>query len=1083
MRAQQLYSITMLIRKINSPVAPLSNSLKTGRQFFVMGVLCACLLFTMGVQAQVAKSDSTRVNTKANWITVRGKVTNPATKTGAAGVHVEVTGVAATITDDDGNYKLKVPGSDAVLTFSGEGFSTRQVALKGRTSLDVQLLDDSHESQYSAVEMPFGKQLKNQLTASVADFNINGYLYSREIPDALLQGRIAGLNVIRRSGSPGAGGNMFLRGYNSLYATNKPLVVIDNMIFDANDYGESIIANNYTNPLSLIDVKDIDNVTVLRDASSIYGTKGANGAIIITTARAQGEATKIDFAAYTGFNKAPQHLPVMNAADYRVYLSSMLQSKGLTANEIQALPYMNDDPSNPDYASYHFNTDWQKKVLANSLTRNIFLKVSGGDNIATYALSTGYMKDEGIINTTNLTRYNTRFNAEFNFSRRFSGYTNLSFTYNEQNLKDQGMAGKTAPVLLSLYKAPFLFDHEVNSQGVESPNLSDKDSFGIGNPTAIINSMQAYNKYYRFFGSFGFKLAINKSWNAATIVGITFDKVRENIFVPSKGVAKDTLNNAVANNRLGTQVKRLYSLFNDTRIEYNKEVKGLYTLSSRLGVRYQHNEAEQDYVFGYNSATDELVSVQNGVAALRQVGGGLGTWNWLNNYLNSEFALRSKYFLSLNVAMDGSSRFGKEAKNGVKINGYKFPIMPSLAAAWLISSERFMAHSSFDLLKLRASWSVTGNDDIGNYTSRQTYGSQNLLGLQGLVRNGISNPSLQWETNYKLNGGVDLAFWNERVNLSADFYSTRTNNMLVYKNLASVTGFNTILTNEGSMRNAGMDWSLNVRVLNRAKLNWDLGVIFSKYRNKIFELPGESFTTEYAGGTILTAEEKWANLFYGYVSNGVFSTNADAAAAGLKKLNADGSYSNFSAGDIKFADINGDHIIDENDRTIIGNPNPDFTGGITNRVAWRNFELNALVTFSQGNDVYNYLRRRLESQTGTENQLVSVNNRWRNEGQVTPTPQATWGDPMDNSRFSNRWIEDGSYLRLRSISLQYFIPLKSNVINSATVYVTGNNIFTLTKYKGFDPEFSASPSVFAQGIDTGLDPLFKTVTLGVRIAL
>jgi TonB-linked SusC/RagA family outer membrane protein len=1079
----QLYYTTMLIRKINIPFSIACKLMQGSKKMFLLGMISAfsfCLGTTGFAQE---KTDSTPANPHANWIVVSGKVINSSTKTAASGVHVEMKGLAATITDDKGAWSLKVPNSNAELSFSGEGFSTRIVPLKGRTALDVQLLDDSHESLYDVVNMPLGKQVKTNVTASVAEYNVNGFIHNREIPDALLQGRIAGLNVIRRSGSPGAGGNMFMRGYNSLYATNKPLIVIDNMIYDANDYGQSIIANNYTNPLALIDVKDIDNVTVIRDASSIYGTKGANGAIIITTARAQGEATKIDFAAYSGFNKAPESLPVMNASDYRIYLSSMLQSKGMTSSQIQALPYMNDDPANPDYASYHYNTDWQKRVFANSMTKNYFLKVAGGDNIATYALSTGFLKDEGIVKTTGLTRYNTRFNAEFNFSRRFTGYTNLSFTYNEQNLKDQGMADKTAPILLSLFKAPFLFDHEVNSQGVESPNLSDKDSLGIGNPTAIINSMQAYNKYYRFFGSFGFKFNINKSWNAATLVGISFDKVRENLFVPSKGVAKDTLSNAVANNRLGTQVKRLYTLYNDTRIEYTKEQKGVYTLASRLGVRYQHNEAEQDYVFGFNSATDELVSVQNGVSALRQVGGGIGKWNWLNNYFNTEFALRSKYFLSLNVAMDGSSRFGKEAKNGVTINGYKFPVLPSLAGAWLVSSENFMAHSALDLLKLRLSLSATGNDDIGNYNSRETYGSQNLLGLQGLVRNGIANPSLQWETNHKLNAGIDLAFWNERVNLSADFYSTTTNNMLVYQDQQTVTGFNTILTNDGSMRNAGMDWTLNVRVLNRAKLNWDFGVILSKYRNKVLELPGSSFTTDYAGGTILTSEQNWANLFYGYVANGVFSTSAEASAANLKKMNTDGSYSSFAAGDVRFSDLNGDHIIDANDRAIIGNPNPDITGGITNRVSWKNFELNSLITFSKGNDVYNYLRRRLESQTGTENQLVSVNNRWRNEGQVTSMPQATFGDPMENSRFSNRWIEDGSYLRLRSISLQYFLPLKSNVINSATVYITGNNLFTVTKYKGYDPEFSASPGVFAQGIDTGLDPLFKNVTLGVRIAL
>jgi hypothetical protein len=357
------------------------------------------------------------------------------------------------------------------------------------------------------------------------------------------------------------------------------------------------------------------------------------------------------------------------------------------------------------------------------------------------------------------------------------------------------------------------------------------------------------------------------------------------------------------------------------------------------------------------------------------------------------------------------------------------------------------------------------------------------LGMQGLVRNGIANPALQWETGNKLNGGLDIALLNERVSLNLDGYISKTENMLVYESLAASTGFATVLTNNGSMKNAGLEATLNARVINKQKLKWDIGVNAGMYKNEIVAVPNGQFTTEYAGATILTANEQPANQFYGYTTQGVFATSAEAATANLRKKNADGSYSAFGAGDIRFADLNGDHIIDENDRSVIGDPNPDFTGGLTNRVIWKNFELNALITFSQGNDIYNYVRYRLESMSGVQNQLEYAKNRWRSEGQVTNTPKATWGDPLGNSRFSDRWIEDGSYARLRTVSLQYYIPVKSNIVNSATIYATGNNLLTLTKYKGYDPEFNASSSVFAQGVDVGMDPQFKSVTLGVRIGL
>jgi TonB-linked SusC/RagA family outer membrane protein len=766
-----------------------------------------------------------------------------------------------------------------------------------------------------------------------------------------------------------------------------------------------------------------------------------------------------------------------------VYLADLLQSKGLTAGQIASLPYMNDDPSSPAYNSYHFDTDWQKKVFQNSMANNYFLKVTGGDNIAMYGLSVGYMKNQGIVNTTDLSRFNMRFNAGFNFTKRFTGFANLSLTYNEQNMKDQGISDKTAPVFLSLTKAPFLHDHEVDNKGVESPNLAGVDTLGVSNPAAIIKKMQAYNKYYRFLGTIGFKYSLTSHLTASTMVGIVFDKIRENIFVPSIGVAKDTLSNAIANNRLGSQVKRLFSVYNDTRLEYNQTFNQVHKFSAMAGLRFQHNRAEQDYALGYNSATDDLVSVQNGVNALRQVGGGIGDWNWLNTYANAEYSYQDKYFLSFNMAMDGSSRFGKDAAGGIKLSGHPFALMPSIGAAWLISSEKFMAHSPLDLLKLRGTYSISGNDDIGNYTSRQTYGSQNLLGMQGLVRNGIANTALQWETVHKINAGLDVAFLNERAGLTVDVFQSHTTNMLTYEQLGTPTGFSTVLTNDGSMKNTGIEISANYRILNRQALKWDFGVIVSTYKNKIGSVPNGQFTTDYAGATILTANGQAANQFYGYVAQGVFASDADAAKSGLQKKNYDGSYSFFKGGDVIFLDRDNNKIIDENDRQVIGNPNPAFTGGITNRVIYKRFELNTLFTFSKGNDVYNYLRYRLEAQSGVENQLYSVNNRWRSDGQVTSTPKASWADPMGNSRFSNRWIEDGSYFRLRSISLQYYIPVKNTIVHDATVYVTGYNLFTLTKYKGFDPEFSAGSSIFAQGIDTGLDPLFRSVTLGVRVGL
>ncbi|MCH5717991.1 SusC/RagA family TonB-linked outer membrane protein [Niabella hibiscisoli] len=462
----------------------------------------------------------------------------------------------------------------------------------------------------------------------------------------------------------------------------------------------------------------------------------------------------------------------------------------------------------------------------------------------------------------------------------------------------------------------------------------------------------------------------------------------------------------------------------------------------------------------------------------------MGEWNWLNAYLGANYGFKDKLFLSLNMALDGSSRFGVKAANGLTIGDRQFPLFPSLAAAWLLSSEKFMSASSIDLLKLRVSYGISGNDDIGNYTSRYIYIGQNLLGAQGAVRKWISNPELQWETVTRLNAGLDLAFWKERVTLGLDVYSNRTTNMLVYQPLQTITGFSSTLSNGGELKNNGIEASANVRIINKVKFKWDFGANISSYKNQIVAVPNNAIYTDFAGATILTAVGQSANQFYGYKTNGVYASDAEATDAGLSKENNDGALAAFKGGDVRFVDQNGDKVIDDKDRTVIGDPNPDFFGGVSNRFIWKGFEVNALFTFSVGNEIYNYVRHRLESQSGVENQLQSVLNSWRLDGQQTNMPKATWGDPMGNNRFSDRWIEDGSYLRLRSLNLTYNLPLKATAaFKSIAVSVTGNNLFTATKYLGYDPEFGASQSPLAQGIDTGLDPLFKNVVLGVRIGL
>ncbi|MEI6947817.1 SusC/RagA family TonB-linked outer membrane protein [Paraflavisolibacter sp. H34] len=1055
-------------------------------------VVPALLLGILSAEAQnnptagaAAPNQRTQVSARKS-VQIKGTIKDAATGQPVRAVSVTYQNYSAAITDSLGRFTLKVPNRDVTIMVQGEGYQTKEIALQGRSTVAAALYEETYVSFYDAANLPFGSQPLSRTPYAVTSVQAsNNWAHPTETPDAFLQGKVAGLNAIRRSGTPNVGADIYLRGISSLYATNQPLVVIDGLIYDIKDYGGSLISNGYTNPLAYIDIKDIDNVTVLKDGSSMYGTKGANGVIVITTARAKELATRIDAAVYGGVNFTPKNLPVMDATQYRTYLSDLLQSSGATEAQVRNHPAMNDNPANAFYYPFHNNTDWQKQVLDNSSFTNYYLKVTGGDNIAKYALSMGAASNTGVLKETKLSRYNTRFNADLNLSKRMTASANLSFTYNEQNLKDQGLAPKTNPLYAALIKSPLLHVNEVSATGAVSPVLAESDTFKVSNPAALIQNMEGVNKNYRFIGSVNFNYAFTNALNLGTTVAVTVDKVRENLFIPRKGVVDDTLaNGIIADSRLGSQTKRILSVFNDTRLSYDKVFRNIHHLSARAGIRFLQPKTEQDIAMGANSAIDQLHAVNNSLPALRTTSGNLGTSRWVNTYVGADYTLLDKYIVSFNMAADGSTRFGSDVKGSPHMSGNSFAILPSVAGAWLVSSEKFLANNPvISLLKLRASYGLSGNDDIGNYTAQQYYTSQNFLGTQGLVRANFGNDQLQWERVQKVNLGLDAALLNERLNLAFDVYDNRTSKMLVNETLPTIAGITSAWTNSGALKTRGAELSLTGRILNKSQLKWDLGVAVAHYQSQITQLPNGSFTTDYAGGTYLTAVGNDPNVFYGYKTNGVFTTEAEAAASGLKVIQPNGMPLAFKGGDMRFVDVNGDKVINASDRQVIGNPNPDYFGSITNRVEWKRFALEAVFTFSKGNDIYNYTRRQLESLSNYNNQTVAMVNRWKNDGQVTSVPRALYGDAVGNSSFSDRWIEDGSYFRLRTASLSYQLPVKTGFLRYSMLYVTGNNLFTLTNYLGYDPEMSAAQSVFGQGVDVTLEPQFRSIQAGLRVGL
>jgi TonB-linked SusC/RagA family outer membrane protein len=1063
-------------------------------------LLFFCLLG--GIQAKAQQADSVSVQQadsiaryKADSINrakspkVSGIIKDGSGKP-VAGININIPLFSAAITDDGGRFSINVPNLDVLLIIKGQGYQQKEVPLKGRTKLpDIIIFEETFSSIYDVAQMPYKQVPVNQVSGSVSNINTLGAWEptSLELPDSYLQGRVAGLNVVRRSGTPNVGANLFLRGFNSIYASNAPLIVVDGMIYDTYNYGNSLISGHINNPFSNLDLRDVANFTILKDASAAaYGTKGANGVIIISTNAKPELATKIDFGIYSGYNyiNSGFRLPMMQAGDYRTYLSNVLSTSSLTPSQVASQPYFNDNISNPEYYTYHNNTDWQKQTFKNGFNQNYNLRVSGGDDIARYVLSLGYGNNKGITRMTDVVKYSTRFNADLSISRKFTVNANLSFAYNQQNLRDQGLAPSTNPIYLGLIKSPLLRVRQVNPEGVESPNIADTDIFGVSNPEAILEDAQGLNRNYRFFGNINFKYQANRYLALHTLFGITTDKVRENTFIPRLGVANDTLSNAIIDSRLGSQTQRLFNIFSDTHVSYNRTFNRIHNLGLNLGTRYTQSSVNVNFNRGFNSAIDELITVGQGDPSLRVTGGDIGKYRWLNNYFNADYQLYSKYLLSFNLAVDGSSRFGTGVNDGLSLGGVKMAVLPSITAGWIISSEKFMSGVNFvELLKLRASYGLTGNDDIGNFAARQYYVSQNLLGLQGLVRANFGNPQLQWEVGKKLNFGFDASLLQERVTITADVFRNTTTKMITQDIAPAASGLLYAIANNGGMRTTGAELSVSSRIISTTVLKWDVGFNIAAYRNKITKIPGDRMETQYAGATILTQVGMPANVFYGYKTNGVYATNAEALNAGVSVLSPVGVAVPQQGGDMRFVDVNNDKIIDARDKQVLGSSNPDFSGGITTGITYKRFNVNALFTFVKGNEVYNYTRRQIESGSGTQNQSLALLNRWRGDGQITNIPRASFGDPTGNASFSDRWIEDGSYMRLRTLSVTYDVPFSYKFFKYFKVYATGNNLFTITKYLGYDPEFAASENVLVQGIDTTLEPQFKTIQLGVRIGI
>lgn len=1022
---------------------------------------------------------------------VKGVIVNGLNKPLAnVSVGVEGSFELPSVTNEAGEFTVVVASGSDWLNISPSGdYKKKRVFLNNRTELKIYLTSLGIESGDDNLVILSQDILKRDMVASYSSINSTAIKETTVLSiDQFFQGRVSGLNVANRSGDPGSGAVSFSRGVNSINANNTPLYIVDGIpVMSSDVFGSNLDGFEYNTLLS-INPLDISKTTVVKDATltAPYGSKASNGLVVIETLDPSATQTVVELDLRSGYSLAPSNqIPQMNAGQHKTLISELLFSSGMPEEQIvEEFPNLYLTSKEDRFIDYQHNTNWQDLIFSNAAFTNINVKVKGGDEIARYGLSFGYMNSDGIVKTTGYDGYNLRFVSLLNIFTWLKMNASVSLSYNNSNLKESARVYETSPIFSSLAKSPMLNPYQYDNEGQELTALSQPDELGISNPQAIVDNYEATNNNFNFLSTLGFSAEFKKNLVLNSNFGITYNVLKEQIFQPNQGMEsyynKEAINVSKATNN------SLNSFYNNTYLKYKRNFGKNHILTSNTGVNILTNKFELDWGLTKNAhESDEYRMLQDGQNNLREIGGANRNWNWLSFYENVTYGFKDKYLASATVTLDGSSRVGDNAANTIKIGDIPFGLFYSLGGAWRISNESFLKNSSkLEELKLRLTYGRTGNDAIGETNATNYYDAVKFRETSGLIPGVVPNDELTYETVSQLNGGIDIALWGNRMRMSADMYKSTIDNMLVYVPVQAYFGFDFRPENGGKMQNTGLDVSTVFRLFDKPNFKWDLQASLSKVKNEVLEIKGDKLVTKVQGAELVNMPGEQANSFYGYIYEGVYLTAADAQSSGT----VNDRYMAYQAGDARFKDISGpngtpDGVINNYDKTVIGSSNPENFGGIGNTFTYKRWALNAFVQFVSGNELFNFVRYQNESMIGLGNQSTRVLNRWEYDGQQTEIPRALYNDPIGNSDFSTRWIEDGSYMRIKNVSLSYSIPGEFLVFKNAQFYVSGSNLFTVTKYLGYDPEFSFSSAHVMQGIDYGLTPQPRQFVVGIKLGL
>ena len=948
------------------------------------------------------------------------------------GVSVVIKGTNKGVaTDFDGKYSLTDVPKGAVLQFSSVGYQTTDVKANN-SQLNIKLAEATQNLD-EVVVVGYGTQKKGDVTTAITSVKTKD-LEQRPVISAAqaIQGRAAGIQVVQPNGAPGAGLAVRIRGNTSISASNDPLYVVDGIPVQ---------------DISSIAPNDIESMQVLKDASSaaIYGSRAANGVVLITTKQGKRNEPKVSVNTYIGVSEIAKKIPSLNTQQYYELM-----------NETKAV-------ATATLAGLTDKTDWYKETFRTGFTQNTQLSVSNASDNTKYYLSAGHTKEDGIIRSSFFERYNVRLNLETKMRQWLTFETNLSYADYESNGIISGLGANRAGVVLSVINTPHYAPIWSEKTGEEGWYYYDFKGANLSHPVENI-SRRADNllKNNRFVGSGSAIVQLMKGLRYKSTLAIDRLSSKENRFTDPKLTSYGRKNYGEA-----ADIRKNNTLFTFDNILTFDKTFSKHNLSLLGGTSFTNVKMDASEMYATHFLTSDIKTLN----AANKIGQGSITnaeeWSMMSYLGRLSYNYDSKYLLTANFRADGSSKLAP---------GKRWGYFPSVSVGWRLSRESFLSNIEWlSELKLRGGWGQTGNQaGISSYAYLQRYkiARQNWWGngananaMITLTPNSFSNPNLTWETTTQSNIGLDVALFKNRLAFAIDAYIKNTTNLLMEVPLPATSPVPSIYRNEGEMTNKGIEFSVDSRNLT-GELEWNTNFNISLNRNKLNKLSLQK-VYYYASTSEATSEQvvritegQPLGKFWGLISEGVDP----------------------QTGDIKYKDLNGDGRITVSDKTYIGDPNPDFTFGFTNDFSYKNFTLSVFFQGSYGNDIYNASRIETEGMYDGKNQSTAVLNRWKKRGDITDIPRAVKG--TDNIKASSRWVEDGSYLRLKTLTLAYNLPtqaLQQYGIRKVQPYLTAQNLWTLTNYKGFDPEVNEGLSGPTMGIDWGTYPQTKSFIFGLNI--